>query len=649
MNLQVINEEEKDYDSDDSLKDLNWLGGLNPAKLSNSSKQSNRRVHTPHQQQPQQQQQQQQPSPSCRSTAAKDNANVATKPPPSACVRRSQTREQQLQLQQQQQQQQQSQPSSVASTVAESPQSSTSFKPPLSLQSSIPVSQMISHPPWVTQQKETRRINRLKRPPFSYVALCCMSLASNESLTLPLSQIYKWIEDNFHYYARPECYQDWRSSIRHTLSLYTFFQSAPVMVGRKTVPTWRLDVTECERRDLVRLVQEYKQHLNSQFISEWTSRLVYAEQRSHRRGAYDRQASRFKTFSTLRSRSSSTDTLTSTHSNSTSATGQSGYQSFTPDSGISSNNCKFINIYMKFSLTTSFWFLFFFLSAVSGPTLTINETELARLTGALTAIPASNMTSTSVPSPVHSSNNNHQLHFSTSQPVRSPLVVTTSSGQSPMHTPVGLTSEARFDSGPGITIIRIPPTTAKFGFYVLGPQSNQLSQIQQHQHQQTLQFALPTTPSSEISEGTSPLFDLTNQNGELQATEMQHQQQQQQQQLQQHIEFSQQQQHQQHQQSLQQQEWNQQQVDWMNNMNVDTPAAMSVDSGTGGGGGGGDMASNMADDVDFTGSMDLDLSLQDFGAAAELFSDTSNIDFASIIDGTMDTPRCLMSNNVNQL
>ncbi|XP_057311005.1 uncharacterized protein LOC130648895 [Hydractinia symbiolongicarpus] len=69
------------------------------------------------------------------------------------------------------------------------------------------------------------RNNRDLKPPYSYAALIIMAMKSKSCAKMTLSEIYKWITDNFSFYKHAD--PSWQNSIRHNLSLNKCFAKIP--------------------------------------------------------------------------------------------------------------------------------------------------------------------------------------------------------------------------------------------------------------------------------------------------------------------------------------------------------------------------------------------------------------------------------------
>ncbi|XP_061869202.1 forkhead box protein J1-like [Colius striatus] len=78
-------------------------------------------------------------------------------------------------------------------------------------------------------QDTGHRSNPSVRPPYTYASLICMAMEASQKPSISLSDIYKWIRDNFSYFRHAD--PSWQRSIRRKLSLNKSFIRVPQEKG----------------------------------------------------------------------------------------------------------------------------------------------------------------------------------------------------------------------------------------------------------------------------------------------------------------------------------------------------------------------------------------------------------------------------------
>ncbi|XP_035198002.1 forkhead box protein J1 [Oxyura jamaicensis] len=84
------------------------------------------------------------------------------------------------------------------------------------------------------------------KPPYSYATLICMAMEASKKSKITLSDIYKWITDNFCYFRHAD--PTWQNSIRHNLSLNKCFIKVPREKGEPGKGGfWKIDPQYADR------------------------------------------------------------------------------------------------------------------------------------------------------------------------------------------------------------------------------------------------------------------------------------------------------------------------------------------------------------------------------------------------------------------
>ena len=68
------------------------------------------------------------------------------------------------------------------------------------------------------------------KPPYSFACLIFMAIEESPTKSLPVKDIYKWIEDNFDYFRSAPT--GWKNSVRHNLSLNKSFKRIDKQKGQ---------------------------------------------------------------------------------------------------------------------------------------------------------------------------------------------------------------------------------------------------------------------------------------------------------------------------------------------------------------------------------------------------------------------------------